>query len=169
MINDNKLEIEALQDRIEKLREDKIAYLRRAAEAEEREAQLKERIAILQCGQPWPGPSAGPSRDEAPEAGQSRAAARDRDVAVVPGPSQRASGAAAAPRERGAGHTGRNAWSHEDEELLVRLIADVGERHKVPAYSKIEEIWSKNFPDRIPRDQGQLKDKAWNIKDHILR
>lgn len=181
VITDNQTQIEELQqsvrdseDRIDELKVEKMALLRRATEAEERESQLKNRVEILECGQPWPptGAASGrrdpaSSRNEVSLSGPSRAAAPDQEVSAGPGPSQQASGITSTPRAR-AVPTGRNAWPLGDEELLVRLIALLGPRDRGPQYSKIERVWKDNYPDRIPRDQGQLKDKAWNIKAQIL-
>ncbi|POS71936.1 hypothetical protein DHEL01_v209670 [Diaporthe helianthi] len=179
VINDNEREIEELQnslhasqDRIDKLMVDKMACLRRATEAEEREAQLQERIDNQQSGQPGPS-TAGASASASASAGAPR---RDRSSSVEEVPSQgqaRVGAAVSAPppppppqRQR---RTGRQPWPPADELLLVSLIARLDTpRGGKPRFSDIARIWKEQFPDRIPRNEEQLKDKAWNIKATAL-
>ena len=173
-ITASKLQVEELREaldaregHIDKLRMDKGALLRRAIEAEEREARLQERVELLQCGQPRPPAGASSGRRNPPASSSTGVPSPDEGDAAAPGPSQHASGATRTPRERAEWYA-RTRWSDEDEELLVNLIAQVGPRNSRPRYSKLAKIWNEEFPNRPPRDEGQLKYKAWNITAKCL-
>ncbi|KAG8167333.1 hypothetical protein KVR01_003022 [Diaporthe batatas] len=183
--------LNASQDRIDKLHVDKARYLRRATEAEEKAAELENHVRILQCRQPWTstaGATSSGRRDPSPSRNDAPLSRQVEASAAAPGQARSAAPPARVPSRlvfvgttapgemavhawhRGyTGHTGRIPWPNEDELLLVRLILEVGPRDKPPRYSKIAKEWAEKFPDRIPRDQGQLKDKAWNIKAFILK
>lgn len=49
--------------------------------------------------------------------------------------------------------------------MIARLDTPRGGK---PRFSDIARIWKEQFPDRIPRNEEQLKDKAWNIKATAL-
>lgn len=157
------------KDEIEELHMKNSRLLRRAKEAEDREAKLREEVKILRCGQPWPSATASSSRtNPAPSSSRPHASAR-----VINSDSSADDDAARPDRPQPAFHATRRPptrepqkrvqWSDQDAKTLVRLIGEYGGR-----YSKIEKAWETDFPDRHPRDQGQIKDKARNLKIWIL-
>lgn len=160
--------VDASEDKIEDLRMDKSALLRRAIEAENRAAQLAEQVELLRCGQPGPSTSTSSSRTNPPSSLSRPHAsapfidlsASDEDDGATPHRSQRASGATGTRSQPQK----RTEWVERDANLLMRLIGLKG-----PKYSKLEVIWKQQFPNRHPRDQGQLKDKARNLKIWMLK
>lgn len=152
--------INARQERIDELRVEKSVLLQRAIDAEHKGAELEEQIRNSQRGQP--GSSAGPSsRRMNPSPSLGHARSPDEGDAATPRPSRQSFGATRTPRERTEPRT-RTRWTAEDEKEYIIMISVIG-----PYYSKLAEIWNERHPDR-PRDQGQLKDKAWFLKANIL-
>lgn len=172
--NDSAVRIqEAMNNRenqIKELQLKNIALLRRVKKAEDREAQLKRDVEILQCGQPWPSAQASSSRTNPPPPHSRPHASTtvidldcsDEDDAAPPRRSQQ--GLDAPRRTLRREPQRRTPWSDEDANTLLRLIGEYGAR-----YSKIEEIWGEHFPRRHPRDQKQIKDKARNLKITFLK
>lgn len=162
---------EATEDKIEDLQMRNIALLRRANEAEKREAEWKERVNFLlpaQLGSSAPGPSSrtnptpSSSRPQ-PPASFNHVDSSAEDDAATPRRWQQASGATSTARNRREPQK-RTPWSDEDTVTLLRSIAIHGAH-----YSKLEKIWKRHLPNRHPRDQKQMKDKARNLKVSYLK
>lgn len=158
----------ARENEVEELQMSNSILLRRAREAEDREAELKEEIEILRCGQPWPSAPASSSRtNPPPSSSRPYASARvidsDSSAANDAAPPRRSRPTFVYTRTRKRETQKRTRWSEEDAETLVRLIGRYGNQ-----YSEIEEAWKK-LPGRHPRDQRQIKDKARNYKIWILK
>lgn len=161
----------ALVDRIEDQQMKISALLRRALEAESREAQLKERVEVLQCGEPrLPAPSSSRNANLSPcRSGRPNASVPVFNLdfsadEVGPAPRRSQQGFDATRIQRRREPQAQIPWSDEDADTLVRLIGRFG-----PKYSKLQKKWEENFPDRHPRGQGQMKDKARNLKIFILK
>lgn len=160
----------ASEDEIDELSMRNGALIRRVKEAEERETELEERVDVLLSGQP--GPSApGPSSTANPAPSSSRphpsatfnqvdSSAEDDAATQLRG--QQAPGATRIARNRKEPQK-RTRWSEDDTMALLRLIASHG-----TCYAEIARLW-KLFPNRHPRDQGQIKDKAKNLKVSYLK
>lgn len=161
----------ANEDKIEELSMMNVALIRRANEAEKSEAKWKRRVDGLLSGQP--GPSApGPSSPANPAPSSSRphpsatfiqVDSSAEDDAATPRRRQQASGAVSMARRR-SGPQKRTRWSEDDEMELLRLIASHG-----TCYAEIARLWKELCPNRHPRDQGQIKDKARNLKVFYLK
>ncbi|KAK7705526.1 hypothetical protein SLS64_007893 [Diaporthe eres] len=162
---------EASEDKIQDLQMRNIALLRRANEAEKKEAEWKERVNFLlpaQLGSSAPGPSSRPnptpsSSRPQPSVSFSHVDSSAEDDAATPRRWQQASGATSTPRNRREPQK-RTAWSDDDTATLIELIASHG-----AYYSKLEKIWKRHFSNRHPRDQKQMKDKARNLKVLYLK
>lgn len=162
---------EASEDKIEDLQMRNIALLRRANEAEKREAEWKERVTFLlpaQLGSSAPGPSSRtnpiPSSSRPhPSASFSHVASSAEDDTATPRRWQQASGSTSTARNTREPQK-RTPWSDEDTVTLLGLIASHGAH-----YSKLEKIWKRHFQNRHPRDQKQMKDKARNLKVFYLK
>lgn len=164
--------VKEAEDREAKLKEQaeilRCGLLRRVKEAEDREAKLREEVEILRCGQPWPSAPASSSRtNPAPSSSRPHASARvinsdssADDDAARPDRPQPAFHATRRPRKREPQQ--RTPWPDQDANLLIMLIGKYGGQ-----YSEIEKAW-KEFPERHQRSQGQIKDKARNLKISIL-
>lgn len=144
--------------------------LQRAQEAECREAQLKERIEILQCGESDASASSSSRNDNSPPPPSSPyASSTFTEVLNSSGedarPPRRPQQGFSATTTRGAGGPQRRTkWKKRDKRTLIKLIGKFGTK-----YSLLERLWKENFPRRHPRNQGQLKDKARNLKIDFLR
>lgn len=162
---------EASQDEIVDLQMRNIALLRRANEAEKKEAEWKERVNFLlpaQLGSSAPGPSgrANPTPSSSrphPSASFNHVDSSAGDDAANPRRWQQASGATSTARNRREPQK-RTPWSDQDTVTLLGLIASHGAH-----YSKLEKLWKRHLPNRHPRDQKQMKDKARNLKVFYLR
>lgn len=159
------------EDQIMDLQLKNIALVRRVKEAEEREAQLKQKVEFLECGQPLRSAQASSSRTNPPPPPPSRPYASatainldssDEDDAPPPRRSQQGFDAPRSTSRREPQR--RTRWSDEDENRLLRLIVQHGAR-----YSRIEKEWRESFPRCHPRDQKQIKDKARNLKITYLK
>lgn len=164
--------INASEDDIMDLRMRNSKLLERAEKAEARNAELEGQVEVLRCGQtrhsaaasssrPRPGPPATSSRPPRPASPDPFDSSGEDEA--TPYRSQPASSAMRTPRKKKEPQS-RTAWDTRDVNLLVNLIKKFG-----PYYSQIERIWTSDFPDRHPRDQGQIKDKARNLKVYYLK
>lgn len=159
----------ARENQVEELQMSNSSLLRRAREAEGREAELKEEVEILRCGQPWPSAPASSSRtNPAPSSSRPYASTRvidsdfsAQDHAVPP---RRTQPPFDNTRTRKREPQKRTKWSEADSNTLIGLIGRYGGK-----YSEIENAWKTYFPARHPRDQTQIKDKARNLKIWMLR
>lgn len=158
------------EDQIMDLQLKNIALLRRVKEAEEREAQLKQEVEFLECGQPLRSTQASSSRTNPPpppsrpyvSATAIDLDSSDEDDAAPPRRSQHGFDVPRSTSRREPQR--RTPWSDNDVDKLLRLIRQHGAR-----YSKIEKAWRESFPRRHPRDQKQIKDKARNLKISFLK
>lgn len=161
----------ASEDKIEDLQMRNIALLVRANKAEKREAEWKERVDVLLRGQPGssaPRPSSrinpAPSSSRPhPSASFSHVETLAEDNVATRRRWQQASGATRTARNRRDPQK-RTPWSDDDTVTLLELIASHG-----AYYSKLEKLWKRHFPNRHPRDQKQIKDKARNLKVFYLK
>ncbi|KAG6364012.1 hypothetical protein INS49_009115 [Diaporthe citri] len=161
----------ASEDKIEELSMTNGRLIQRANEAKEREAELEQRIDVLLSGQPGPL-AAGPSSRTNPAPSSSRPQpsasfnlvdSSAEDETASPRRWQQASGAKRTERNRREPQK-RTPWSDHDTVTLLELTASHGAQ-----YSKLEKIWTTHLPNRHPRDQKQIKDKARNLKVFYLK